>query len=257
MYYFLYMITCIITNDFYIGAHQTGNLNDGYLGSGIYLKRAIKKYGEENFKKVIFEYFNDEKLMYESESIIVNEDFIARKDTYNLKCGGIGGLKFHTEKTKLKISKSHTGKKLSKETKEKISKSLKGKYLGRKLSKEQIKKQTKSLKKFYKNGGTPPFKGKTHSDETKRKIGLASKGRIHIVSEETRKKLSKANTGKLHSLETKRKMSLSADHNGVKNPMYGNRWIFNEKLKQNKVIKQEEINEYILKGWKFGKLKKN
>ena len=49
MHYFIYK-TINITNDkFYIGVHKTDDLNDGYIGSGKYLNRAIAKYGIEKF----------------------------------------------------------------------------------------------------------------------------------------------------------------------------------------------------------------
>ena len=52
-YHFLYQTKNIITNMTYIGRHSTDNLNDGYLGSGTILKRAIKKYGKHNFEIII------------------------------------------------------------------------------------------------------------------------------------------------------------------------------------------------------------
>ena len=45
MEYFIYLTTNLITNEKYIGKHH-GELNDSYLGSGIILQRAIKKYGK-------------------------------------------------------------------------------------------------------------------------------------------------------------------------------------------------------------------
>ena len=53
MYYIIYKITNINTGQFYIGSHKTHNVEDGYFGSGIYLKRAIKKYGKAAFIKEI------------------------------------------------------------------------------------------------------------------------------------------------------------------------------------------------------------
>ena len=58
-YYFIYKTTCIISNRFYIGMHSTNNLEDGYLGSGIFLNNSIKKYGRQNHKIEILEYLDD------------------------------------------------------------------------------------------------------------------------------------------------------------------------------------------------------
>ena len=62
------------------------------MGSGKYIVRAIKKYGVENFKKeILFECASQEELN-SKERELVNEDFVNRKDTYNLVMGGIQGL---------------------------------------------------------------------------------------------------------------------------------------------------------------------
>ena len=61
-------------------------------------------------------------------------------------------------------------------------------------------------------GSKPWNKGKTglpkHSEEHKRKIGEALKGRIH--SEESKRKMSEAKKGRTFSEETRRKMSEAA-----------------------------------------------
>lgn len=89
---YLYKITNSINGKIYIGVHKTENINDGYMGSGTAITHAINKYGVENFKKeIISEYETYEEALI-AESEIVNEDFVLRADTYNLKVGGLGGF---------------------------------------------------------------------------------------------------------------------------------------------------------------------
>ena len=75
----------------YIGQHQTENIDDGYMGSGLRIKRAIEKYGIENFEKTILFECSSAEEMNAKEAEIVNEDFIARDDVYNIIVGGTGG----------------------------------------------------------------------------------------------------------------------------------------------------------------------
>lgn len=72
--------------------HETANLDDGYLGSGHQLARAIKKYGKENFQREILHQFETQAAMIAKEAELVTEEFVQRKDTYNIKTGGIGGF---------------------------------------------------------------------------------------------------------------------------------------------------------------------
>lgn len=88
--YFIYKITNLINNKIYIGVHGTNDPNDNYMGSSKVLKIAINKHGIKNFKKEILFGYEDEMSAYKKESEIVNEIFINRKDTYNLKLGGFG-----------------------------------------------------------------------------------------------------------------------------------------------------------------------
>jgi hypothetical protein len=88
MHYLIYKTTNKLNNKFYVGKHKTKNLDDGYLGSGILLEQAIAKYGKENFvRETLFELSSEEE-MNSKESEIVDADFVAREDTYNLALGG-------------------------------------------------------------------------------------------------------------------------------------------------------------------------
>ena len=64
------------------------------MGSGTVLKRAIKKYGRHNFTKEIIKYHESQSCMYNHERQLVNDSFIRRSDTYNLKLGGEGGFDY-------------------------------------------------------------------------------------------------------------------------------------------------------------------
>lgn len=125
MEYIIYKITNTLNNKIYIGKHQTENINDSYFGSGVSLKKGIKKYGKEFFIKEILFIFNTENEMNLKEKELVTERFINRRDTYNKSLGGEGGANFkgkkHTNETKQKLSKLSKGRILSEETREKIS----------------------------------------------------------------------------------------------------------------------------------------
>ena len=69
--YYIYKTTCTITNKYYIGMHKTCNLKDGYMGSGLLLRRSITKHGRENHLFEILEYCTDEIDLCKKEEEIV------------------------------------------------------------------------------------------------------------------------------------------------------------------------------------------
>jgi len=165
MYYAIYKITNQINGKFYIGSHKTKDLNDTYMGSGKYLKRAQDKYGIENFTKEILFVFDNATDMYKKEAEIVNEDFLAEENTYNLKKGGSGGFDY------INLSGLNTSWKSPDERSNKISITHKHRIQsGGYLSENFRKKAGVRSDNFVSAASKGTFKGKTHSDETKKKI---------------------------------------------------------------------------------------
>ena len=109
MYYTVYKTTNQVNGKFYIGSHKTKNPNDDYLGSGKYLKYAIEKYGRDNFVKEVLFVFDNPTDMYAKEAELVNIDFIAETNTYNLKQGGFGGFDYINEHPELYLTEKRLG----------------------------------------------------------------------------------------------------------------------------------------------------
>lgn len=96
MYYIIYKITNQINGKYYIGRHATKNVNDSYMGSGIGIKNAIKKYGRENFTKEIIAIADTADNLWNLEKEIVNESIVKDPMSYNNAYGGkhyLHGLK--------------------------------------------------------------------------------------------------------------------------------------------------------------------
>jgi len=112
LHYIIYKTTNLINGKYYIGKHQTNDLNDGYVGSGKYLKRAINKYGIHNFHTEIIEIYDEEWKMNIAEKILV---VIDSEISYNLCPGGKGGFGY-LNKNKLSVNffTKENGKKFNK-----------------------------------------------------------------------------------------------------------------------------------------------
>src|ERR1035441_6268543 len=90
--HYIYKTTCLVTGRYYIGMHSTCDLKDDYMGSGKRLRYSIRKYGVENHKKEIIEFFETRELLIEAEIKAITPDMIIDKNCMNLKLGGNGGF---------------------------------------------------------------------------------------------------------------------------------------------------------------------
>lgn len=169
MFYTIYSITNILDGKVYIGKHKTKNLDDGYMGSGTLIRRAISKHGIENFKKEILFVFSSKDEMDSKEKELVNEAFVLSTSTYNLSLGGKGGWDI------LKAKTAFLGKKHTEFSKKKISEFQK--------NNNPMKTAEAKLKSSERQKGIPKpyvsefFKGKPKTDEHKKKISEALKNR--------------------------------------------------------------------------------
>lgn len=159
MYYTIYKTTNKINYKFYIGKHQTKNLDDGYMGSGHLIKRAIRKYGKINFTKEILFIFDtkEEMNLKEKELVILGEQ------SYNICEGGHGGFGYLN---KTGLNKSENQKKSAIITISKNRIKVYG-YINSSQGKDQARKNLEKARKMFPCGG---FKGKKHKEEALEKM---------------------------------------------------------------------------------------
>lgn len=120
-YGYIYITTNKINGKRYIGKKAFDKYLHwcNYLGSGITLKRAIKKYGNENFDTKIIEYcFNEQDACIKEQYWIEQYNAVQSSDFYNIAQGGDGGntIGGYTNEQKLQLSQ-----KLSRQRKGKIN----------------------------------------------------------------------------------------------------------------------------------------
>lgn len=237
-------------------------MNDGYLGSGIGVKRAIKKYGKKNFKREILEFCESYENVFDREFETSKKlNVVDSSLFYNNEYGGRGHCKKATvaKATRLKISKTLTGRKTPPDVLKK--------------KKETRMRWTKERKEIYRqkrselsSGVNNPMYGKTHSKESLKiikerannrshawneKLSKSAKGRKKIVCEFCGKELDPLNFKKHHGENCKNNQNyvesrelLKCPHCGFESYSKGamsKHHFDNCKYNVNKIIKEKEI----------------
>lgn len=143
----IYIMEC--HNYYYVGKHTGDIFIDKYYGIGIAWKNEINKYGEQYVNRRIIATYDTEEEGNELEKIFIAKyKKIYRKRCLNIADGGQGGN-------------------LGEEVNKRISKSVSGErngMYGKKLSVESRRKISNSLKEI----NHKPNKGKSFDDEIKR-----------------------------------------------------------------------------------------
>lgn len=181
----IYVIKNNINSKYYVGKSEK-EPNNNYLGSGKAIKNAVKKYGKENFEKlIIMKNIKDNYLLDKFEKMYIRLFKIKfQENCYNIAEGGNGG---NNNKYKSENEKKEFSEKMSKLT-----------------SKE--------------NNG---FYGKKHTEETKIKCGINNIGRK--PSDEHINNLKEINKGNTYNLGRKhsKEVNMLKGSPGEKNGMFG------------------------------------
>jgi len=193
--------------------HQTTDLGDGYLGSGTVLRKAIKKYGADFFRKEILYVFDNAEEMFAKEQELVTEDVISDPMSYNLDCGGKGGWDF--------VNRS--GRNLYGQNLENLA-AARHKGAAALLKLRQNAAYDEQYRKRVSSGVAEHY----------RKHGSVWLGRIH--KEATKVKIGQAN---------------SVAQKGERNSQFGTCWI--HRNGKNKKVPKGELPVYIEQGWTAGR----
>lgn len=207
--YYIYEIKNTLNDKYYIGQSSKcdeRNLKE-YFGSGLYIKRAINKYGKENFIKTVLI-----QGMYKKSEIDKLEKFYIKKyreegkALYNIADGGQGG-DLGPEVNKLHKGDLNSSKRP--EVRKKMSESRKGKpcpWLAHPRSEEEKRKISEGTKKAMQKVDM-----KEVAKRTNRNTEAVKEGRKKVS--ETLKKFYKDHP--------ERKIIMGERRKGKNNPMYG------------------------------------
>ncbi len=122
MAFVVYKITQKKTCNYYIGKTSLRRWNTGYMGSGTYIRKAIRKHGRSCFKRKVLGRFKTEQEAYDLEAKLITEKELKDPLCYNIQLGGLGQMYGEnlTQKTKNRISQGRFGCKHTESTKAKI-----------------------------------------------------------------------------------------------------------------------------------------
>jgi len=119
----IYKTTNLINGKIYVG--QDSKNNPRYLGSGVWLNRAIEKYGKENFKKEVIDLAESKEELNEKEKYWIKFYNCKVPFGYNLTDGGESPAGYiFTEVQRQNLSKAKKGKLSGREGKKNPGQSL-------------------------------------------------------------------------------------------------------------------------------------
>ena len=214
-YFTVYKTTHLDSSKYYIGVHETTDINDDYLGSGGLIKRAVAKYGKDRFKKEILFVFDNSDDAFNKEAELVTEVQVNDPKCYNGKEGGLGNS----------------------------SNDAKALWEGEEYRNTVIEK---SLSKFWRD--------EEHKDKLRKATQTPEyrKKQSDLLKEIANRPEVKANTSKKSKERWKDPAYKDNMRNKTKAWMSGTCFIHNDLERRNKRIQKEELEGYLELGWKKG-----
>ena len=210
----IYKTVNAINGKFYIG--QDSNNNPEYLGSGTLLKRAIEKYGKENFIKEIVEVCSTKTELNEREKYWIKETK-AQEIGYNIAEGGNGGNTYD-EETRQRISQEFRGREVDPKTIEKAKK-----------TREKRKQENPDVYKM--------------SEEQKQILSKTHKGKVH--PKEWRERQSNFMKDFTNYSPKFLEMQNGENRKGEKSPMWGTKVSEETKRKQSEAHKKNPTRYWL------------
>lgn len=256
MYGYIYMTTNILNNKKYIGCKKSNKfLGNKYLGSGTLIRKAISKYGKENFEVKLLEECNsfeelaDKEIYWISYYNAVNDNSF-----YNLSVGSEGKKGYATK-----------GSKRNEEFKRQASIRNKGKIFGDTAKMAE----TMKTKRWVTNGIEEIY---TDKYELQNWLDKGYKRGRLSQSREQKLKSSKSHKEYCKNLSKEELSNKYGNRKGKPNPRKGTKfdisdeqkerwtklrkgriWVHKEDIKTQ--IFKEELNDYLQKGYHKGMYK--
>jgi len=183
---------------FYIGVHKTTNPNDRYLGSGLHLTAAVKKYGREVFKKEVLFTFKTSEEAYAKEKELVTKELIESGQVYNIATGGVPSIDWlegERKRTAKRGEKHHQWKKArTADQKKSTSETLKKTWAEN--NERLLAGVTKGAEK--RKGVPSPLKGGTQTEESNLKRSNSHKALAKMECPHCQGLVSPQNFSKFH-----------------------------------------------------------
>lgn len=260
--HYFYKITNLINGHYYYGIRTCHCLpgKDPYMGSGVRLHKAYRKYGIENFKKEVIRVCKTREDLLRLEYDIVDDNLINDNNCYNIVRGG---SKFNwKDMVPVKIIESNEFTLIHRleysSDKSKYLTTTKG-FVVAKLKGSDEKFRLVDLTEYRNNKdkfivstslgsrpGTSIFKNKFGEYKKKLRINDSKVLSGDYIG---------AFSGRKHTEETKDRMSKShiISSKGSRNSQYGKIWIYNSSIKKNLKIYPDELDNYLKLGWNKGR----